>query len=236
MPRPAIQTFTNTRHWQVLVAPVRLEIVEAMRMIAPCSIAELASALDRPADTLYRHIAKLVRAGMVVESGKRRSGRRYEQVYDLVADDFAIAPQGSNGRAANKAFNDTLQSILKIASRTARDSSAAGQFSNEATQRNLIGTIEHAWLTPEEFNEVRDRMRAIKAFMDARKARPATDGASRLYMTVTMALPVTRKRGSQRQESSKTAVKSAAKDAAKQPTAERGSARTRRPQRRAPKS
>ena len=198
MARPPLQTFSNTRQWNVLVAPVRLEIVEVMRMIAPCSIAEVASALDRPADTLYRHIAKLMRAGMVVEAGKRRSGRRYEKVYDLVADDFAVAPPGSNGRAANKAFNDTLQSILKIASRTARDSAAAAQFGTVGDQRNLIGTIEHAWLTPAEFIEVRDRMRAIKAFMDARKARPSAEGTSRLYMTVTMALPVTRKRGAQR--------------------------------------
>ena len=97
-------------------------------MIAPCSIAEIATALDRPADTLYRHLEKLKRAGAVVEAGVRRIGRRVEQVYDLVADDFRVDFKDGSGRTANKAYNDTMQSIIKVASRTARDSSAAGQL------------------------------------------------------------------------------------------------------------
>lgn len=205
MPRPAIQFVQTPKQWGVLVAPVRLEILEAMRLIAPCSIKEIAHALDRPADTLYRHIAKLIAAEVVVEREVRRSGRRMEQIYDLVADDFRPGFKDARGVAANKAYNDTFQTILKIASRTARDSAAAGELVGGGEERNIIGKIEHAWLTPAEFAEVRALMMRVKDYMDARKGRRE----GRLYLAAVVALPVTRKRGARRTES--TAKKGARK-------------------------
>jgi hypothetical protein len=189
--RPAIHPITNPKSWAVLVAPVRLELVEVMRMIAPCSIKEIAAALDRPADTLYRHVEKLRRIGVVTEAGVRRSGRRFEQVFDLVADDFRPGFREVSPRAANKAYNETVQSILKVASRTARDSAAANQLVGMGDERNLIGKIEHAWLSHSEFLAVRAMMMGIKEFMDARKGRRE----GRLYLAAVVAMPVTRKRG-----------------------------------------
>lgn len=210
MPRPALHLIANPKSWAVLIAPVRLEIVEAMRMIAPCSIAEIATSLDRPADALYRHVEKLRRAGVVVDAGARRSGRRTEQVFDLVADDVRPGFREVNPRAANRAYNDTVQSILKIASRTARDSAAASQLVGAGDERSLVAKIEHAWLTHEEFLAVRAMMMGIKEFMDSRKGRRE----GRLYCAAFLALPVTRKRGAR-----------VRKDAAK--SEPRGSARRR---------
>ncbi|MCE2883967.1 MAG: helix-turn-helix domain-containing protein [Planctomycetaceae bacterium] len=200
MPRPAIHQVASPRSWAVLVAPVRLEIVETMRMIAPCSIAEIAGALDRPADALYRHIEKLRRAGFVTAAGARRAGRRTEQVFDLVADDFRIGFKGVSERAANKAYDDTLQSLLKIAARTARDSARACQLVGMGVHRNVIGKIEHAWLTPAEFNDLRDILMRAKEFMDARKRRREDVPEERLYLGAFVALPVTRKRGARRRK------------------------------------
>lgn len=196
MPRPAIHFIPSPKQWGVLVAPVRLEILEVMRMIAPCSIKDISHALDRPADTLYRHIAKLIAAEVVVEREIRRSGRRSEQIYDLAADDFRPGFKDARGGAANKAYNDTFQAIFKIASRTARDSALAGELVGGGEERNIIGKIEHAWLSPAEFAEVRDMMMRVKDYMDARKGRRE----GRLYLAAVVALPVTRKRGARRAE------------------------------------
>ena len=191
MARPPIHIVESPRHWKVMIAPVRLEVIEAMRMIAPCSIAEIAVALDRSADTLYRHIEKLRTAGVVVVAGSRRTGRRIEQVYDLVADDFRVGFKDATPRAANKAYADTVQSILKIASRTVRDSAAACQLVGMGDERNIVGKIEHAWLTQAEFQALRDILMRAKQFMDKRKG--SRDG--RLYLAAFLAMPVTRKRG-----------------------------------------
>jgi hypothetical protein len=191
MSRPPLHIVSNPRHWKVMVAPVRLEMIEAMRMIAPCSIAEIAVALDRSADTLYRHMEKLQAAQVVVVAGSRKSGRRNEQVYDLVADDFRVGFKDTTPRAANKAYNETVQSILKIASRTARDSAAACQLIGIGDERNIVGKIEHAWLSHADFLALRDILMRAKQFMDRRKG--ARDG--RLYLAAFLAMPVTRKRG-----------------------------------------
>lgn len=191
MARASLHIVSNPRHWKVMVAPVRLEMIEAMRMIAPCSIAEIAVALDRSADTLYRHMEKLRAAQVVVVAGTRKSGRRTEQVYDLVADDFRVGFKDATPRAANKAYNETVQSILKIASRTARDSAAACQLIGIGDERNIVGKIEHAWLSRADFLALRDILMRAKQFMDRRKG--ARDG--RLYLAAFLAMPVTRRRG-----------------------------------------
>jgi len=211
MPRPPIHHLANPKAWSVIVAPVRLEIVEAMRMVAPCSIAELAESLDRPADTLYRHIEKLKRAGVVVDAGTRRAGRRVEQVYDLVADDFRIGFKDITERAANKAYNETMQSIFKIASRTTRDSASACQLVGMGEERNVVGKIEHAWLTHAEFVALREILMRAKQFMDDRKGRRE----GRLYLAAFVAVPVTRKRGAKRKRPSDAKPAPAAEPAAR---------------------
>ena len=54
--RPKVQLITSPAVWRTMIAPARIEIIEAMRCAAPCAIAEIAELLGRPADGLYRHI------------------------------------------------------------------------------------------------------------------------------------------------------------------------------------
>ena len=190
MPRLPIHHITTPKAWAVYIAPARLELVESMRMIAPCSIAELAAAIDRPADTLYRHIEKLQKIGVVVEAGVRRTGRRFEQVFDLAGDDFRPQFRDSSARTANKMFNETTRSIAKILLRTTRDAAAAEQIVYGPVERNASVKFEHAWLTPEEFVQLRELFLGIKRFMDARKSRRE----GRLYLAAFAAVPVHRKR------------------------------------------
>lgn len=194
MARPRLHPIASPKTWSLLVAPARIEIVEAMRMLAPCAIAEIAAVLDRPADTLYRHVEKLVDAGLVVTAGVRRSGRRFEQVYDLVADDFTFGFKDGSGRAANRAFEECAQSFLKSTGRAVRDSAAAGQLVASDDERNLVINYELGWLTPEGFTELRALMLRAKAIMDEGKRRRE----GRLFLALMIATPVTRKRGARR--------------------------------------
>ena len=176
--------------WSVYAAPVRLELVEAMRAIAPCSIAEIASALDRPADSLYRHVEKLVKVGIVVDVGTRRKGRRFERVLDLAGDDFRPALPFASPQAVNRAFDVAAQSVAKIIARTSRDATKAGRIEFEERRRNALVKLEHAWLTPAEFARLRAMFVEIKRFMDERKARRKGN----LYLSAFAVVPVHRKR------------------------------------------
>ena len=73
------------RRLAALASPLRIEIVGALQTHGPSSIRELAAELDRPADGLYHHVRILLRAGLVIESDRRKVGRRVEVVYALTA-------------------------------------------------------------------------------------------------------------------------------------------------------
>ncbi len=175
----------------VLAAPARTEIAEALRLLGPCSVAEIATVIDRPADTLYRHIEALRKAGFVREAGLRKVGRNAEQTFDVVAEDFVIDFTGQAGRAENQAIARTANSFLKAMSRAVRDTAQVGGLDPRAETRNISINYELSWLTPEKFQEVRDLIRRLKALMDDGKRRRE----GRLYMTLAIACPVTRKRG-----------------------------------------
>jgi DNA-binding transcriptional ArsR family regulator len=177
---------------------VRAEVVEAIRLLGPCSVAEIAAAIDRPADAIYKHLEPLEKAGFVVEAGFRKTGRNAERLVDVVAEDFVVDFRGRSVAAQNKAIVAMTNSFLKAAGRAVRDSADAGQIELAPEGRTIVVNYELGRLTPERFEEVRGLVRRLKAIMDEGKRSPE----GRLYMTLAVATPVTRRRGATRTEGS----------------------------------
>lgn len=193
MARTPVSYVTDLDVWQVLLSPVRFEIVEAMRRVAPCSMRELAATLARPADALYRHIEKLQEGGFVVAAGFRKSGRHTEQIFDLTADDFQLdVSKDPSGKAALQAVLDTARTTFKSAEKALEASGKAGAFNFAPGRRNLIISYELAWLTPEEIAQVITHMRAIKEITD-KKTRPDAEGDVELFAVLSVMTPVTRR-------------------------------------------
>lgn len=177
--------------WLTMMAPVRSEIAQALTMLGEASIAEVAEVIDRPADTLYRHVAMLERAGVVREGEPRRVGRHTERVYSMVAPDMQPDFTGATPRLENKVGYRTASALLKSMSRTVRDAAAAQILVTRPQGRNLSMTYELGRLTPAMYEELRGHLRAIKALMDrGKKEREGT-----LYLSITVACPVVRRRG-----------------------------------------
>lgn len=197
MPRAESHPVQSPALWRTLISPVRAEIAEAIRLLGPCSVADIAAALDRPADSLYKHIEILQKAGFVTEAGFRKTDRNVEQLLDVVADYFQIDFKDSTGLAENAAFVATVNSFTKSAARAVRDSAAARQLNFHPDHRNVSLNLELSWLTPEDFLEVRSLIRRLKQLMDAGKKRRQ----GRLYLSLALATPVTRKRGARNSES-----------------------------------
>src|SRR5580704_8847173 len=84
-----------------LASPLRLELIGALGTHGPASIRELAAQLDRPADGLYHHVRTLLKAGILVERGQRKVGRRTEAVYELTAERIAgrLDPKSARSKA-----------------------------------------------------------------------------------------------------------------------------------------
>lgn len=76
---------SEPRRLAALASPLRIELIGALRSHGPASIREMGAEMDHPADGLYHHVRTLLKAGIVVERGKRKVGRRMEAVYELSA-------------------------------------------------------------------------------------------------------------------------------------------------------
>jgi predicted transcriptional regulator len=191
MPRPKLHLVSRPADWNLMMGRVRFELLEAMRSLAPCSVRELALALDRPADSIYPHLRPLVRIGVVREVGERPGRTRPERVYDLAADDFRPMFTSTRRTVTAKVVDRSMRTMAGIVARTSRAAAASGRIAWEPDDQNVLGKVEHAWLTPKEFAEVRARFRSIKRYLDERRTR--RDGT--LYMTAFFMLPVARSRG-----------------------------------------
>jgi predicted ArsR family transcriptional regulator len=193
-PTPFSPTAFSPAAWSVLMSPVRSEVAEALRLLGPSSVADIAHTLDRPADTLYRHLAALKRAGFVREVGLRKRGRNAELLFELTANDFEPDFSGMSKAEAGRVVHRAASSLLKAMDRTVRDAAAAHAIETQPATRNIALSYELGWLTPTAYAEARSLLLRLKALMDEGKTRRA----GQLYMTLAIACPVVRKRGAGR--------------------------------------
>jgi len=199
--------------YRALLSPVRMELFEFLRFLGPCSVAELAVATGRPADGLYPHLRRMMTAGVVVEAGLRRAGRNAERLFDLVADD--VAPDLKARRDHDKLFAAFFRAFQRQARRVVRDALAAGVLAtDEQGRRNHYLFSDLAWLTPDDFARVREKVVELRAILD--EGRRRRDGA--LYLWTSMALPLVR---THRPRKGRPTAKPAAGEAAARPARKR---------------
>lgn len=187
--RPAVRHVTDPQMWSVLNSPIRLEICEMLRCVAPCSVAELAEALHRPADTLYRQLDQLEHAGFLHRVGYRKVGRHAEQLVDLTASDFLIDFEGSDPAASGAAIVATAKCAMHGIVAAIEGAASAGAVEAGRVRRNTAILYELSWLTPERFTELRSLLQRMKKLLDEGKRERKGD----LYLTVGLASPVVRK-------------------------------------------
>ncbi len=99
----------KNKTWETLLHPIRLSIVQQFEIgNRALTIAELARELPEvPQTTLYRHVNRLVEAGILAAVGERRVHAALERIYALPVPDAGIlqsdpqasAPQNATARA-----------------------------------------------------------------------------------------------------------------------------------------
>ena len=185
--RPALASLESVAQYRVLLSPVRFEVFEAMRFLAPCPIAEVARCLGRPADGLYQHFRKLQRAGILREVGREKVGRRTQAIYDLIADDIDFS--GLRGAAARRVIGLAGRMFLSVGRRTLRDALMMDAIQFEPGKRNLTILNNLTWLTPEDYQAIRKHFVQIVELMEASRHRRQGE----LYMVMNLACPVVRR-------------------------------------------
>ena len=134
---------------ELLVSPIRSEILMALITLDRASINELAEYLGRSSKALYHHMRPMIATGLAKVVETRRSGARTEAVY---------APLAQGIRLPKTMVARGVESGLKLAIREAK-----GQ-PPEATQYLRIGSR----LSESDLVELQAKLREIGDWTEAR--------------------------------------------------------------------
>lgn len=151
-----------------LFKPARLEIYEALQIGGPSSIAELATRLGRPADSLYYHVRKLLAIGVIEElpgearesSGPGRRGAVYSLVGRLV--DVALNPRS---RRSREAWADGGAAVLRLVQRDFGRALESGDVRPTGPRRNLFLRRLKLRLDAAQLREVNEHIEALNELL-----------------------------------------------------------------------
>lgn len=178
---------------QALAAPARQEIIDALISSGPASATDIAAALGRAADSLYYHIRKLEKVGLVVVVETRRCGRRDEAVYDVPGRPMRIDYDLSDRRVA-AAVVDIMGAMLRITQRDFSEAVAEGTAKIGGPHRNLWGGRVKGWISKAGLREINRHLRRVSEIVLS-PDREAEGGLHSLTFVLTPLEPKLRKRG-----------------------------------------
>lgn len=102
---------------EALASPVRHQIYLAMQMLGECSVNELAERMGRVPETLYYHVRRLKKVGIVEQVGRRAGAGREEAIYQLKGKRLQVDPRQTSPRFL-KAMTKSCGSLLRFAQRS----------------------------------------------------------------------------------------------------------------------
>jgi hypothetical protein len=137
---------TTREQARALESPVRQEIVDAVAAGGACTVAEIGAWLDRRPDTLYYHVAALVRAGIMVEAGRVRTGRRFGRIYDVAGRPVRLARGKGRGGIGGAEMARVLNAGVRLGARDLAKALRTGVAATEGAGRNLWGGRVRGWL------------------------------------------------------------------------------------------
>jgi DNA-binding transcriptional ArsR family regulator len=178
-----IHKIRKIRQLATLAAAARLEIVDVLEQMGAVSVAELAAALDRPADALYFHLRALTRVGLVQHAGYRARRGGKEALYRTVAPwvQLKYEPQSAANRRAVSAI---VASMLRLTDRDFTRSFERGQVAVSGEHRELWALRKVGRLSPSDLANVNHRIQGLAERMSTFRGR------GRLYAVTVVLTPL----------------------------------------------
>jgi len=189
--RPTTHVVSSPIQREALASPLRLEIVSFFEHGRELSVRDVAARLDRPIASLYFHVHKLVRSGLLVESSSRGRGPAQEMLYRAVADRIALPVDPRSTDAFNAAVK-SVRALLRLVGREFESACRTPGVLSGQDGLQASGRRQRAWLNDKDADEVRKRLDALERFIIRRSRK--SGGAE--YTWTSMFLPAVRPRRS----------------------------------------
>lgn len=140
-----------------VASPVREDITDALAVLGPSSVPELAKFIGRSRNALYYHVRALRDCGLLIETKHSGEGTRTTARYDLPGRPFSVRYDLSTARSRRAVIalaRIRLRSAMRGFVRAARPEIAV----TEGPQRNLWVTRWKGWLSEKELEAVNEHL------------------------------------------------------------------------------
>jgi len=188
-PQPDILCLNEAQRDAITQSTVRLEIMDAISDIAPCSISELAEELARSPQSLYYHIDILRDVGLVEQVGARKAGKRDEAVYDLASRWFRFVDNDDPKR--QETLLKLNETVLRLTRKSYEEALRNGYVRRINGHENIYFRRQRGRLTDEALEKVYEHINAIGDLLEAGKA----SGEGDLYSISLFISPLEKRAG-----------------------------------------
>lgn len=138
---------------EALGSTVRREIVLYTAATGLSSINEIAHGIGRSATSLYRHVAKLVEVGLLIEAGQETSAGRPRKLYRTPARRMNISI-GPDNPEAIEAMCHAVASHLRFAGRALSRVYRANSGRRTGNDRNTRISVEQGWVSKDDLVKI----------------------------------------------------------------------------------
>jgi DNA-binding transcriptional ArsR family regulator len=183
MSRIRARLIRNEKQLAALATAARQEIVDVLEQMGTVSVAELAAALGRPADSLYFHLRALTRVGLVRNAGYRARPGGKEALYRTFAPELRLHYEQRNA-ANRKAVSAIVASMLRLAIRDFRRSFQRGNVRVSGAHRELWSLRKVGRLSRAQLAQLNHRIKELVKEVCAHR------GHGRLYAVSVILTPL----------------------------------------------
>lgn len=171
---------------RALAGPLQNQIVGTLERVGPSTAKELAVHVGVAPESLYYHLRKLKRAGLLLVTGRRPTSRRPEAVYALPGRELVLDATGK-GSGLLEAAAALQRSLLGLATRLYERALRSGKSVRRGAKRNLCVIQVQGRLRPAKLAELNRRLEDVAEFV-AENDDPGQAG----FVSVTISMsPVT---------------------------------------------
>jgi DNA-binding transcriptional ArsR family regulator len=174
-----------------LTSPLRMELVELFGVWGPCAVGDVAARMERAPDSLYYHVRKLVRVGLLEAVRERRKGHRFETVYRLTAREFEF-PRTSTKRAVREQLSKAMAAMLRQTGRELEAALDDPDLPGQGPQRRLYGRRSRGRFSAKALRELNRHIDAIDAICAREAVRPNRGQGESLVLTLIMSPGIAR--------------------------------------------
>jgi biotin operon repressor len=143
---------TELKQLLVLATPGREDIIDAVAVLGPCTVPDIAQFLGRSRNALYYHVRALRDCGLLVESEVQREGVRRTSQYDLPGRPLIVKYNLTTPRS-RRAVMKLGRLRFRSGERGFVRACQRGDAVVEGPHRNLWVAHWKGWLTDEDLEE-----------------------------------------------------------------------------------